>query len=184
MRNDLYEFPGGETGRKPLEEPIENWSFSKRWLRHDGEPKAEKDQILLQTKTDTPSPHPMSTLPPRILLIDDDRALRDVVAKSLAYAGHTVTQAEDGLQGIELARVATFDLVITDLVMPVKEGLETILALRQEFPALPVIAISGGLDNSTIYLDVAAKIGAKRILGKPFTPGELIKLIEEVLRET
>ncbi len=126
----------------------------------------------------------MAPLPPRILLIDDDRALRDVVAKSLVYAGHTVTHAEDGLQGIELARAAPFDLVVTDLVMPVKEGLETILALRQEFPAVPVIAISGGVNNSTIYLDVAAKIGAKRILEKPFTPGELINLIAQVLRET
>lgn len=126
----------------------------------------------------------MSPLTTRILLIDDDRALRDVVAKSLTYAGHTVTQAEDGLQGLELARAATFDLVVTDLVMPVQEGLETILALRQEFPTVPVIAISGGVNNSTIYLDVAAKIGATRILEKPFTPGELINLIAEVLRET
>lgn len=121
---------------------------------------------------------------PRILLIDDDEPLRGVLSKTLVHAGHTVIQAADGQQGVELARATAFDLVITDLVMPVQEGVETILVLRREQPKLPVIAISGGLSNSKLYLDIAAKIGAKRILPKPFTPQDLIRQIEEVLAET
>jgi DNA-binding response OmpR family regulator len=117
----------------------------------------------------------------KILLIDDDEMLRRVLSKALAHAGHTVVQAADGQQGIELARVTGVDLVITDLVMPVREGVETILHLRREKPALPIIAISGDGSNSKLYLEIAAKIGAKRIMPKPFTPPELLALVDEVL---
>jgi DNA-binding response OmpR family regulator len=116
----------------------------------------------------------------RILLIDDDDLLRSVVSKALLHAGHSVLQASDGRQGVEIARIAELDLVITDLVMPVQEGVETIVQLRQEHPRLPIIAISGGLTNSGVYLDIAAKIGAKRVLAKPFTPQELIAEIAAV----
>jgi DNA-binding response OmpR family regulator len=117
----------------------------------------------------------------KILLIDDDEALRRVLSKALGHAGHTVIQASDGQQGIELARVTGVDLVVTDLVMPVREGVETILYLRREKPTLPIIAISGDGSNSDLYLEIAAKIGAKRILAKPFTPPELLQLIDAVL---
>jgi DNA-binding response OmpR family regulator len=117
----------------------------------------------------------------RILLIDDDDALRSVMAKSLTYAGHVVVQAADGRQGLELSRATHIDLVVTDLVMPVQEGVETILKLRREQPTLPVVAISGGVSNSDVYLNIASKIGARRVLPKPFTPQELISLIAELL---
>lgn len=120
----------------------------------------------------------------RILLIDDDDMLRNVVAKSLTHAGHSVIQAADGQQGVDIARVTPLDVVITDLVMPVQEGVETILVLKRERPRLPVIAISGGVSNAELYLEIASKIGAKRILPKPFTPQELLRQIDEVLRET
>lgn len=119
----------------------------------------------------------------RILLIDDDDLLRSVLAKALAHAGHTVIQAADGRQGVELALATAVDLVITDLVMPGQEGVETILVLKRERPALPVIAISGGLSNSRLYLDIASKIGAKRILAKPFTPQELLQQVEDVMAD-
>jgi DNA-binding response OmpR family regulator len=117
----------------------------------------------------------------RILLIDDDDSLRSVVAKSLGYAGHDVIQASDGKQGFELFRATTVDLVITDLIMPVQEGVETIVRLRQENPNMPIIAISGGLTNSKLYLTMAEKIGARRVLGKPFVPSELLQAVNEVL---
>ncbi len=119
----------------------------------------------------------------RILLIDDDNLLRNVVSKALVHAGHSVMQAPDGRQGVDIARVAELDLVITDLVMPVQEGVETIVQLRREHPKLPIIAISGGLTNSSIYLEIAAKIGAKRVLAKPFTPQELIVETDAVMAE-
>jgi CheY-like chemotaxis protein len=119
----------------------------------------------------------------QILLIDDDELLRRVLAKALTHAGHSVIQAADGQQGVELARAASLDLVITDLVMPVQEGVETIIALRQERPRLPIIAISGGVSNSPLYLEIAERIGAKRILPKPFTPQELTAIIDQVLAD-
>ncbi len=117
----------------------------------------------------------------QILLIDDDDVLRGILAKALGYAGHSVIQAADGQQGVELARAAEIDLVITDLIMPVQEGVETIVQLRRERPALPIIAISGGLTHSKTYLKIAEKIGAKRILAKPFTPQELLATVNEVI---
>ena len=117
----------------------------------------------------------------RILLIDDDEALRGVIALSLANAGHDVIQALDGRQGVELSRVSSFDIVVTDLVMPQQEGMETIAILRREQPNLPIIAISGGLPNSDLYLEIAGKIGARRVLQKPFAVSALIAIISEVL---
>ncbi len=117
----------------------------------------------------------------QILIIDDDDKLREILAKALVYAGHTVVQAADGKQGVELFRATEVDLVITDLVMPVQEGVETIVELLSERPNLPIIAISGGLSNSSVYLEIAAKIGAKRVLAKPFTPRELLDAIADVL---
>jgi DNA-binding response OmpR family regulator len=118
-----------------------------------------------------------------VLLIDDDDVVRAMLTKALARAGYKVVEASDGQQGLELARRASFDLVITDLVMPVQEGVETILTLRRERPRLPIIAISGGVSRSKLYLDIAGKMGAKRILPKPFTPKELIAAVEQVLAE-
>ena len=118
-----------------------------------------------------------------ILLIDDDDLLRGALVQSLVNAGHQVIEASDGLQGCELARSMPVDIVVTDLVMPVQEGVETILTLRRERPKLPVIAMSGGVTNSKLYLDIAGKIGAKRMLPKPFTPKALIALIDQVLAD-
>lgn len=118
-----------------------------------------------------------------ILLIDDDEMLRTVLAMALDVVGHVVLQAENGQKGMELLRTTSVDIVITDLVMPVQEGVETIVKLRRERPSLPVIAISGGVPNSYLYLDLASKIGAKRILAKPFLPRQLVALIEELLIE-
>ncbi len=117
----------------------------------------------------------------RILIIDDDDLLRNVLAKALSHAGHTVIQAADGQQGVDLFRAVAVDLVITDLIMPVQEGVETIMKIRRENPALPIVAISGGVTNSKLYLDIAGKIGAERILPKPFTPQELLQVVDEVL---
>jgi DNA-binding response OmpR family regulator len=120
---------------------------------------------------------------PRLLLIDDDELLRRVLASSLRHAGYDVVEAPDGRQGVDLFNATTFDIVVCDLVMPVQEGVETILKLRRAHPQLPIIAISGGVTNSGFYLDIASKIGAQRVLAKPFTPQELLHAIEELLAE-
>ena len=120
----------------------------------------------------------------RILLIDDDDPLREIIALSLTEAGHSVTQARDGNQGADLFRVTPTDLIITDLIMPGREGLETISTLRRENPLLPIIAISGGVTNSEFYLKLAAGLGATRTLAKPFARAELLQAISEVLAGT
>lgn len=119
----------------------------------------------------------------RILIIDDDDALRGVIAQNLIFAGHTVIEAADGRQGVDLFHAAPVDLVLTDLVMPGKEGVETIIELHRERPQLPIIAMSGGMPRSSMYLEIASKLGARRALAKPFTPQDLLKAIDEVLAE-
>jgi CheY-like chemotaxis protein len=117
----------------------------------------------------------------RILIIDDDDLLRNVLVKTLTQAGHSVVEAADGAQGMNVFHASSVDLVITDLVMPVQEGVETIMALKRERPDLPVIAMSGGVSNAPLYLDIASKVGANTILPKPFTPQQLDDAISEVL---
>jgi DNA-binding response OmpR family regulator len=119
----------------------------------------------------------------RILIIDDDEMLRTAIAQTLALAGHETIQAADGQQGLELFRTTPIDLVLTDLVMPGKEGVETIIELHRANPRLPIIAMSGGMQRSTMYLEIAAKIGARRALAKPFMPQELIDMVKAVLAE-
>ena len=120
---------------------------------------------------------------PEILLIDDDDALRSVLAKALTYAGHRVQQAADGREGLEPYRTRKFDLVITDLIMPVQEGVETILRLKKEGSTTPVIAISGSATNSRLYLEIAAKIGARRVLQKPFSLNTLPDTVAAALQD-
>lgn len=117
---------------------------------------------------------------PRILLIDDDATVREVIATALIYAGHAVVQADGGRQGAKIFRAEPTDLVITDLVMPDREGLETIMALARERPNVPIIAMSGGM-RSPVYLALAAKLGAHRTLAKPFTADALLRVIDELL---
>ena len=112
----------------------------------------------------------------RIILIDDDELLRNTVARSLTAAGHTVTVAGNGFDGVKLFREGSADVIVTDLNMP-HGGLPTIRVLRGEFPRLPIIAMSGNTTN----LDMAGLVGATKILPKPFTPAELVAAIAEVL---
>jgi DNA-binding response OmpR family regulator len=116
----------------------------------------------------------------RLLLIDDDRALRETLAAVLTFAGHLVTQAADGRQAIALSEI---DLVITDLVMPGKDGLEAIDALHRSRPNLPIIAISGHGSDSNGYFKMASMLGAQRVFIKPFNPDSLIRVINELLAQ-
>jgi CheY-like chemotaxis protein len=118
---------------------------------------------------------------PRLLLIEDDQQLRELLRITLESAGHEVTEAGHGNEGIGLCRTAPFDLVITDLFMPEREGLETIVQLREEFPGLAIIAISGEHFESHSMLRTAKQLGAARVLAKPFPSADLLNAINEVL---
>jgi CheY-like chemotaxis protein len=78
-----------------------------------------------------------------ILMIDDDEVLRATIRRVLERAGHRVTEAENGDVGMRIVQGETPDLVITDLLMPEKEGIETIQELREGFPEIPIVAVSG-----------------------------------------
>ena len=117
----------------------------------------------------------------RILIIDDDEALLFTLEATLIAAGHTVATATDGLEAAKLFRFEPFEIILTDIIMPNREGLETIITLHREFPQVGVIAMSGGVSNSKIYLDLAARLGAHRTLSKPFAPGQLATAIADTL---
>ncbi len=116
-----------------------------------------------------------------IILIDDEEVFCEVIAMVLTQAGHSVRTASEGSAGVALYRAEPTDIVITDLIMPGKEGIETIRELRRLQPKLPIIAISGGRINSDLYLHLAGKLGAHRTLTKPFSSAELLKAINEIL---
>ena len=118
----------------------------------------------------------------KILLIDDDEYIRMWTSIHLDKAGHQTTTAADGDPGINLASKIKFDLVITDIIMPDKEGLETIIELKKGNPDLPIIAMSGGGHmSSDDILELALSLGANAVLRKPFDGSELIALVESCL---
>ncbi len=118
----------------------------------------------------------------RILIIDDEGELRAMLRQMLEHAGHEVTEAVNGAEGIEFYERDKHDMIITDIIMPEKEGVETILALRRADPELPIIAISGGgrLD-ATDFLTMAKKLGARHTLTKPFRREQLLEAVGECL---
>ena len=120
----------------------------------------------------------------RILIIDDDDILREILALTLQRVGHDVLQAGDGRLAADIIEATPVDLVITDIIMPGQEGIETIQQLKRLHPTLPVIAMSGTSSHSQIYLDMAGRLGACRMLGKPFTIEELLGAIAEALAGT
>lgn len=120
-----------------------------------------------------------------IIIIDDEPALRSTMRKILGRAGHTIREAADGDEGIRLFREKPPDLVVTDLFMPEKEGMETIQELRDEATDVKILAVSGGatVDPSGPLGD-AELFGADGSLAKPFTVEELQEKVEELLGES
>jgi CheY-like chemotaxis protein len=117
-----------------------------------------------------------------ILVIDDDASVREVVSEMLRLEGHAVTIAENGREAILLLTRQRFDLVITDLIMPEKEGIETIGEIRRTDKHLPILAISGGGRlGPGDYLETARYIGADATLAKPFARQELLTTIDALL---
>jgi CheY-like chemotaxis protein len=113
----------------------------------------------------------------RILLVDDDESLRTIVGRMLASDGHAVRTAADGRTAIALHRQQPSDVVITDIVMPGMEGLETIQELRRFDPTVRVIAMSG---RDPLYLKLAQRLGALAVLCKPFRLEELRTCVRSV----
>jgi DNA-binding NtrC family response regulator len=118
----------------------------------------------------------------KILVIDDDPAVRQAIGRILDRKGHQVVTAGDGRYGLTLFASEQPDLVITDIIMPEREGLETILAIHKICPGVKVIAISGGGRVGNVdFLTLAAKLGAHEIIAKPFDPAELTASVSRCL---
>ena len=117
----------------------------------------------------------------RILVIEDQDLLRSLLRDTLELAGHTVIEARNGAEGLDRFRTSGADLVITDIVMPKKGGLDVVRALREQVPPVPIIAISGAGNSADDYLKLAGRMGAVKVLLKPFTPAALIAVVEELL---
>jgi DNA-binding NtrC family response regulator len=118
----------------------------------------------------------------RILVIDDDHHILIMVKKMLERAGFEVVLASNGNEGLALFNKTQVDLVITDIIMPEKEGLETIREMKKFQPDLKIIAMSGGgkitADN---YLETAKIFGASRTLGKPFSQKQLVSTVQDLM---
>ena len=116
-----------------------------------------------------------------ILLLEDEDNLRAMLVEILHAAGHQVVADRDGRRVQEVLRLAPVDLVITDVVMPNCDGIETILGLRKSHPRIPVIAISGDVSrHAPLYLNIAEKLGAVRTLQKPFGVEVFLGMVREV----
>ena len=118
-----------------------------------------------------------------ILVIDDEEAIRSLCRRILTQAGHQVIEAPDGNEGVRLYRENRPDLIITDIIMPEKEGIETIMDLRKEFPSVKIVAISGGGSATTgaTCLHLAKSLGALKALAKPFTRQQLLDAVRDAL---
>ena len=127
-------------------------------------------------------PAEASATPARILVIDDDPAIRRTVSRILSLSGFQVVEAGDGKEGVEALARGDFALVITDLLMPGVEGIETIQTVRETQPTVPIIAISGSFgDDHFTPLDDAKLMGADLALAKPFTVEKLLSAVHSVL---
>lgn len=121
----------------------------------------------------------------RILVIEDDDIFREVLEEALKRNGYEVTTAPDGEEGMKLFYDAPFPLVITDIVMPKKEGIETTLELHTHFPETKVIAISGGgMADPKSYLSAVQSLpNVQYALRKPFAMDVLLRAVKAILDE-
>ncbi len=114
--------------------------------------------------------------------MDDDRSIRDLIREALERAGHRVIEAANGAAGLRAFEAEPFDLVITDVLMPEREGIETIRAIRLRHAPVRILVISGGGPHRQLdYLHVAEIFGADRSLAKPFRPSELLRAVDALL---
>ena len=118
----------------------------------------------------------------RILLIDDDDQIRTALREMLEREGYEVAEAPDGKAGCSYFRNEGADLVITDILMPEKDGIETIIEIRRDFPEAKIIAISGGGDiDPNFYLHLSSQFGVSRTLTKPFEREDLLASVRELM---
>lgn len=118
----------------------------------------------------------------KILVIDDEELIRFALREMLEGNGHDVEEAEDGTAGLARLHFNGIDLVITDVVMPNKEGIQTITEIRKSKPDLPILAISGGGRIGAVdQLERSREVGANDVLQKPFSDVDLLEKVASML---
>ena len=121
----------------------------------------------------------------RILIIDDEPQIRSMLTLMLERDGYEVVEAPDGVEGIKAYRQHPADLIITDLIMPNKDGIGMIIDLKKEFPDVKIIAMSGGgLNKPDGYLKGAKKLGAYCTLTKPIDREEMLNAVRDILKDS
>ena len=129
----------------------------------------------------SPSTDPLPVMP-AVLLLEDNAPYRALLTEMLTLAGFDVSAAPDGRRVAEVLAEKRIDLVITDVVMPERDGIETLTALHYSHPRLPLLVISGDLPlNMHLYLTIAEKLGAARVLAKPFKMEALVAAAREAI---
>lgn len=117
-----------------------------------------------------------------IIIVDDEEQMRLALRRMLEKEGYSVREAENGDRAIRIHRERQADLIITDIIMPDKEGIGTIVELKSEFPDVKIFAMSGGGKNSPEqYLRMANGLGVDRVFIKPFNREEILSAVAEVL---
>jgi len=117
----------------------------------------------------------------RILIVDDEHQVRDLLRIEMSLAGHDAEVAANGREALEVLRARPVDIILTDIVMPELEGLETITQAKKDHPDLRVIAMSGSDQKlSEFYLKCADSFGADQVIQKPFEIESLLALIEKM----
>ncbi len=119
---------------------------------------------------------------PHIHIVDDEALIRELFRRILETEGYEVTDSADGNAALALCRRRPPDLIIIDLIMPDKEGIETIIELKRDFPHMKIIAISGGgRITAREYLELAETFGANMTLSKPISRDELLTVVGTVI---
>ncbi|ETR71127.1 MAG: response regulator receiver protein [Candidatus Magnetoglobus multicellularis str. Araruama] len=119
---------------------------------------------------------------PTIVIADDDNHLRSMLKQIIETEDYNVIEAMNGQQAIDFVKKHPVDLVITDLIMPTKEGIETINELKHLNPDLPIFAMSGGsLTNAKVNLKIALNLGVSKTFLKPFDVNEMLEAIKAIV---
>lgn len=117
-----------------------------------------------------------------VLVIDDEELVRFTIREILEAEGYEVIEAANGQKGVEAFQNNHVDLIITDIIMPEKEGVETIIEIKRENPAIKILAISGGGRTRNMdFLKLADEFGADKTMAKPFSTEDLINAVKECL---
>jgi DNA-binding NtrC family response regulator len=118
----------------------------------------------------------------KILLVDDESAIRSMVRAVLVQNNRSFAEAANGTEAQALLESESFDLVISDVIMPDCDGIELVMAIRRKLPDIPVVVMSGGgRVNASHYLDLAGKLGAMSVFEKPFNTADLRSKVIEIL---